>query len=63
MNTTTPEFRKSTYSNRNQDCVEVADLNGGAGAIRDTKRREDGHLAFPAAEWRAFMTEVKAERF
>ncbi|MFW5415082.1 DUF397 domain-containing protein [Nocardiopsis sp. CNT-189] len=59
---TTPEFRKSSYSNRNQNCVEVADLEAGAGAIRDTKNRQDGHLAFPAAEWRCFLRDVKANR-
>ncbi|MEC3892661.1 DUF397 domain-containing protein [Nocardiopsis alba] len=47
-------FRKSSYSNPN-NCVEVADTPG-ASAIRDTKRRTDGHLPFPTDEWAAFLT-------
>ncbi|WP_017609435.1 DUF397 domain-containing protein [Nocardiopsis xinjiangensis] len=55
----TPEFRKASYSNHNQDCVECAYLPEGAGAIRDTKNREAGHLAFSPAEWNAFLTDLK----
>ncbi|ASU81588.1 DUF397 domain-containing protein [Nocardiopsis gilva YIM 90087] len=55
-------FRKSSYSGaRTQDCVEVADLPGGA-AVRDTQNRRLGHLTFDAAEWRAFLTDVKRDR-
>ncbi|MYR33060.1 DUF397 domain-containing protein [Nocardiopsis alba] len=46
-------FRKSSYSDRN-NCVEVAD-SPGVSAIRDTKRRSDGHLPFPTSEWAAFL--------
>lgn len=55
----TPEFRKASYSNHNQDCVECAYLPEGAGAIRDTKHREAGHLEFPRAEWTAFLADLK----
>ncbi|MFE9638224.1 DUF397 domain-containing protein [Nocardiopsis alba] len=48
-------FRKSSYSANASDCVEVADVPG-ASAIRDTKRRTDGHLPFPTNEWAAFLT-------
>ncbi|MBB6171669.1 hypothetical protein HNR23_001729 [Nocardiopsis mwathae] len=55
-------FRKSSYSSaKGQDCVEVADLPGGA-AVRDSQHEGTGHIAFPAAEWHAFLTEVKADR-
>lgn len=48
-------FRKSSYSGgQTQDCVEVADLPSGA-AVRDTKHRDEGHLAFPSSEWAAFL--------
>lgn len=53
------EFRKSSYSSQSQNCVEVADLEGGAGAIRDTKNRDAGALAFDAAQWRALLVGVK----
>ncbi|MDA0563644.1 DUF397 domain-containing protein [Streptomonospora sp. S1-112] len=54
-----PSFRKSSHSGVNGDCVEVADLPAGA-AIRDSKHPERGHLAFPAAEWDAFLAAARA---
>ncbi|GAA1994495.1 DUF397 domain-containing protein [Nocardiopsis rhodophaea] len=55
-------FRKSSYSQGGrEDCVEVADLTGGA-ALRDSKHPHLGHLAFSASEWRAFLTDVKSHR-
>ncbi|MFB8768809.1 DUF397 domain-containing protein [Nocardiopsis alba] len=54
--THTLNFRKSSYSGgRTDNCVEVADTPG-TSAIRDTKRRTDGHLPFPTNEWAAFLT-------
>ncbi|MET9712751.1 DUF397 domain-containing protein [Nocardiopsis alba] len=48
-------FRKSSYSQgRTENCVEVANFPGGT-AIRDTQRREDGHLTFPSSEWTALL--------
>lgn len=53
-------FRKSSYSgSTTQNCVEVADLPVGA-AVRDTQHRHEGHLAFPAAEWRALLSGVRS---
>ncbi|ASU82198.1 DUF397 domain-containing protein [Nocardiopsis gilva YIM 90087] len=57
----TPKFRKSTYSATANDCVEVADLHGGA-AVRDSKNASRGHIAFPSDEWRAFLSDVKRDR-
>ncbi|GAA3756600.1 DUF397 domain-containing protein [Salinactinospora qingdaonensis] len=51
-------FRKSSYSGQGVDCVEVADLRSGA-AVRDSKHPDAGHLAFPAAEWDAFLTAAR----
>ncbi|MFC7326612.1 DUF397 domain-containing protein [Marinactinospora rubrisoli] len=51
-------FRKSSYSNRSQNCLEVADLPTGHSAIRDSKHPHAGHLAFPAAEWSAFIATI-----
>ncbi|MBE2998084.1 DUF397 domain-containing protein [Nocardiopsis sp. HNM0947] len=43
-------FRKSSYnSGGRENCVEVADLPGGA-SVRDTQNRELGHPMFCAAE-------------
>lgn len=55
-------FRKSSYSAaRTENCVEVADLPGVA-AVRDSQHPDRGHLLFSAAEWRAFLNEVKHDR-
>ena len=47
-------FRKSSYSGRGDNCVEVADFSRGA-AVRDTQNRDSGHLAFGSAEWAALL--------
>lgn len=54
------KFRKSSYSGHAQDCVEVADLPGGA-AVRDSKYPEAGHFPFPASEWTGFLTATLGE--
>lgn len=55
------EFRKSSYSATESHCVEIADIPG-TSAIRDTKHRDLGALAFPSAEWRAFIDAVRSDR-
>ena len=47
-------FRKSSYSGRGDNCVEIADLPNGA-AVRDTQNRDLGHLPFPGSEWAALL--------
>ncbi|MFC7326611.1 DUF397 domain-containing protein [Marinactinospora rubrisoli] len=55
-------FRKSSYSQgKTQNCVEVADLPGGA-AVRDSQHPDAGFLVFPVAEMAAFLADVKRER-
>ncbi|WP_083903495.1 DUF397 domain-containing protein [Nocardiopsis alkaliphila] len=51
-------FRKSSYSQSEAACVEIADL-GTSAAIRDTQNRELGALFFGADEWRAFLTPAR----
>lgn len=53
------KFRKSSYSATAQECVEVADFDGGS-AVRDTKHREAGHLEFPQQEWSALLDSIRA---
>ena len=54
-------WRTSTYSDANGgQCVEVADTSG-CTAVRDTKYRNQAVLMFPSREWRAFVTELKAD--
>lgn len=54
------EWRKSSYSGDAQtsDCVEVARLEAVTG-IRDTKRRDRGHLEATPAAWHAFLTTLR----
>ncbi|XKK41260.1 DUF397 domain-containing protein [Nocardiopsis sp. ARC36] len=59
--TTTPEFRKSSYSNHNQNCVEVADLPG-EHLVRDTQNRDLGHLGFTGPEWAAALGVIRADK-
>ncbi|WP_337466350.1 DUF397 domain-containing protein [Saccharopolyspora spinosa] len=55
-------WRKSSYSGEESDCVEVGispDLVG----VRDTKDRDGGTLVFGQPTWGRFLAAVKAERF
>lgn len=56
-------WRKSTFTVDNQECVELAPLPDGGFAVRDTKNRERGFLAFNAAEKAAFLAGLRAGEF
>ena len=51
-------WRKASYSGNGSNCVE-----GGAApstiAVRDTKDREGGTLAFSVEDWSAFLADIK----
>ncbi|PRX96676.1 DUF397 domain-containing protein [Allonocardiopsis opalescens] len=51
------QWHKSIYSGSGGSCVEVAE--GPTVLVRDTKNRDQGHLAIPAAEWARFIEHVK----
>ncbi|HEY2723106.1 MAG TPA: DUF397 domain-containing protein [Pseudonocardiaceae bacterium] len=60
---TNSTWRKSTHSNADYSCVEVADLHGGYRAVRDSKDRDGPVLLFTPAEWTAFTAGVRDSEF
>lgn len=60
MDSGTPAYRKSSYSSATgANCVEVADLPG-TRLVRDSKLgAASPELRFSAAEWTAFVAELK----
>lgn len=57
------KWRKSSYSSDDGNCVEVADLDSGTRAVRDSKDPAGAHLTFTATEWSAFTAGVRAGEF
>ncbi|MBV2365117.1 DUF397 domain-containing protein [Streptomonospora nanhaiensis] len=56
----TEMWHKSSYSGgQGGACVEVAE--GAQTLVRDTQNRHLGHLAFPAAEWDAFLAALRRD--
>lgn len=54
-------WRKSSFSGGNGNCVEVAFLDNGHVAVRDSKDHGTGPvLIYTAAEWHAFTAGVAA---
>jgi hypothetical protein len=56
-------WRKSTLSGTNNNCVEVAFLEGGTVVVRNSKRPEAGVTMFSSDEWQAFVGGVKQGEF
>lgn len=55
-------WRTSTYTHPNGNCVEVGRA-GDRAAVRDTKNRAAGHLTIGAAQWSAFVRRVASGRY
>ncbi|MGH3513390.1 MAG: DUF397 domain-containing protein [Pseudonocardiaceae bacterium] len=55
-------WRKSTFSNSQAACVEVADLGTGC-AVRDSKNPTGPELMFTGPEWAAFTAGVRSGEF
>jgi hypothetical protein len=59
----TSHWRRSTYSNSNNNCVEIAILDSGHVVVRDSKNEYGVVLAFTPAEWAAFIQGVLDGQF
>ncbi|WP_431044580.1 DUF397 domain-containing protein [Streptomyces sp. P1-3] len=57
------EYHKSSYSNGERECVEVAINVPGTVAVRDSKNPHGPVLRFEPAAWAKFTAAVTAGRF
>ena len=53
-------WRKSSYTGGQGNCVEVADLDDGGHAVRDSKDPTGPILRFSGDAWTAFVSRVKS---
>lgn len=53
------EWRKSSYSQNEGQCVEVARLDASHYGVRDSTRPDADHLTIPTTAWAAFVTAVR----
>jgi hypothetical protein len=51
-------WRKATYTNGGENCVETAS-GSGVVLVRDTKDRDGGTLAFSAGAWERFTASLQ----
>ncbi|MGH3157653.1 MAG: DUF397 domain-containing protein [Streptosporangiaceae bacterium] len=55
-------WHKSSYSNANGECVEIARNLPGVVAIRDSKQPAGAVLLVSPGEWQAFLADVNEGR-
>jgi hypothetical protein len=59
----TAPWVKSTYSGPQGNCVEVAFLDGGEVAMRNSRYPDGAALVFTRAEWDAFLSGARDGEF
>jgi len=59
----TTAFSKSSYSDQQGDCLEIAETADGGRAIRDSKSLPGPLLHLGSGPWSTFLTAVKADAF
>ncbi|HEV2253394.1 MAG TPA: DUF397 domain-containing protein [Streptosporangiaceae bacterium] len=52
-------WRKSSYSNSQANCVEVARTRSGKVAVRDSRNPGNGALSFGPDEWQTFVLSLQ----
>jgi hypothetical protein len=57
------QWRKSTYSNPNGECIEVAELADGQVVMRNSRTPSEGTLVFTRGEILAFLRGAKDGEF
>ena len=57
------QWRKSTFSGTDADCIEVADGFPGIVPVRDSKDPYGPALFFSTSAWSEFVSRVKAGEF
>lgn len=57
------DWRKSSYSMSNGQCVETARLAGGGIGVRDSQAAEGLVLFFKPETWAAFLVKLKTSPF
>jgi hypothetical protein len=57
------DWFKSSYSNNGGECVETKSSADGGVQVKDSKDAQSPVLSFTSAEWKAFVSGVKAGEF
>jgi hypothetical protein len=52
-------WRKSSYSNGQAECIEIAQARPGTITIRDSKNPAGARLTFGSRSWRTFAAHLK----